>query len=163
VEQDEKVAGRGIVVNKLNSGITVHDIEAEAFSKRKRSVREVNKRYREVLVLMLRTDWVFNENNNGRRGNLIELTRAMATAPDDLFKTDMFQVLISGFWTQYYITIWIACTIPFIAYFICIMFYFSQFLGKHIEEYEDWRQELEFYLRNSIWVLLGYQIIGEVI
>ena len=47
---------------------------------------------------MLRTDWVFNENNKGKRGNLIALTKAMANAPDNLFKTDMFQVLIGGFW-----------------------------------------------------------------
>ena len=61
-----------------------------------------NKRYRAVKVRMLRTDWVFNENNKGKRGNLIQLTKAMANAPDDLFKTDMFQVLIGGFWNQYY-------------------------------------------------------------
>ena len=62
-------------------------------------MREVNKRYREVSVRMLRTDWVFNENNKKKPGNMNELTKAMANAPDDLFKTDMFQVLISGFWS----------------------------------------------------------------
>ena len=100
---------------------------------------EDNRRYREVEVRMLRTDWVFNENNKGRRGNLIELTKAMAKAPDDLFKTDMFQVLISGFWNKYYTPILLRCTLPFVMYFICVMFYFSQFLRYHIEEYEPWR------------------------
>ena len=90
VEQAKNVASRGIVVNKSNSYITVEDIETGAFEKRKRIVRETNKRYREVSVRMLRTDWVFNKNSKGHKGNLIELTRAMAQAPDDLFKTDMF-------------------------------------------------------------------------
>ena len=88
--QSSKVASRGIVVNKLSSYITVGDIEEAVLEKRKRTLVEDNRRYREVSVRMLRTDWVFNENNKGKRGNLIELTKAMAGAPDDLFKTAMF-------------------------------------------------------------------------
>ena len=88
-------------MNKQNSYITIADIEKVIFENKTVHTAD-NERYRAVKVRMLRTDWVFNENNKGKRGNLIALTKAMATAPDDLFKTDMFQVLIGGFWNQYY-------------------------------------------------------------
>ena len=84
-------------MSKKNSYITVADIEKVIFENETVHIAD-NKRYRAVQVRMLRTDWVFNENNKGKRGNLIALTKAMANAPDDLFKTDMFQVLIGGFW-----------------------------------------------------------------
>ena len=46
-------------------------------------------------------------------------------------------------------------------YFLLVMFYFSQFLRYELEEYDEWRQQLEFYMSWPFWVLLIYQFIGE--
>ena len=108
-----------VVVRKLNSHVTTTDIDSERL--KQNSNKTDNKTYyKNVYVTLLRTDWIYN---NGT--DMDDLVMAMSNANDELFKTDLFNVLIGGFWTTYYKRLVFFGFIPWIVYTILALVYFS--------------------------------------
>jgi len=121
-----KRAGQRMVVPKQTSHISaVRDIES---AHQGRSHRQ----YKDVVVTMLRTDWIYNDNKK-----MDDLVVAMSQAKDDLFKTDLFHVLIGGFWTDYYWPIIYYGFIPWMCYTTVTLFYLSNYLRPPPSDSED--------------------------
>lgn len=87
--------------------------------------------FKNVGVTTLRTDWIYNKGSN-----MDDLVIAMSNANDELFKTDLFNVLIGGFWETYYKQVFIFGFIPWIVYTVLTLYYFSNFLHPLHDEYE---------------------------
>ena len=55
-------------------------------------------------------------------------------AKEELFKTDLFKILISGYWSDLSNMIIITCFIPFFLFFLINTIYFSYYLEYNKNE-----------------------------
>ena len=71
-----------------------------------------------------------------------DLIIAMSNANDELFKTDLFNVLIGGFWKTYVKTVVLLGFVPWLIYTILSLFYISNFLNPETIEYDPWVERI---------------------
>ena len=85
-----------------------------------------SRQYKDVEITMLRTDWIYNGSDMG------DLIIAMSEADTELFKTDLFHVLIGGFWNFYFLKIIMVGFLPWTINSGLTLYYLSNFL--HVNE-----------------------------
>ena len=82
--------------------------------------------YRNVNVRMLKIDWIFHVDKNGKSRGFGDMVQALAKAPhESLFSTDLITTLVDNFWGKYSTSIIVFCLGPFMLYSIACAIYFT--------------------------------------
>ena len=80
---------------------------------------------------MIRTDWI------KRNGSLYDLMCVFSDAKEDLFKTELFKILITGFWDDLSTPIFFSAFIPFTIFLAINLYYLTYFMYARRDELEE--------------------------
>ena len=89
---------------------------------------------------------------------------ALNKAPhESLFSTELVIILVEHFFSRYYRTVIYRCLIPFVIYFLLVLFYLSYFAVEGIEGLNDVEKNLEYAMRILILIFVSYFLFFEIV
>ncbi len=110
---------------------------------------------------MLPIDWIFAPCEGKKTVGFAEFVVALSHAPhESLFSTDLIETLVDHFWDRYYKAVILKCFLPFIAYFVCTLWYISNYGVSGVHDPSKFGAELV--VRFTIVLLIIYFVYFEV-
>ena len=89
---------------------------------------------------------------------------ALNKAPhESLFSTELVIILVEHFFSRYYRTVIYRCLIPFVIYFLLVLFYLSYFAVEGVEGLNDVEKNLEYAMRILILIFVSYFLFFEIV
>ena len=108
---------------------------------------------RQVEARMLQIDWIFAQALGKQKCGFADFVVLLGTAPhESLFSTDLIKTLVNHFWSRYYRAVIFGGFIPFLIYFLSLLFYVSNYAVIGIDV-DFWEPSTEFFLR---WVVIFF-------
>ena len=113
---------------------------------------------------MLKIEWIYDNPSGNSPVGIRELVIALADAPhESVFSTDLVIILCEYFWRRYYKTIVKFALLPWVFYFLLVLFYMSYFAVSSSESHSDEEEFFKQLTRILIVILMIYMEFFEVV
>ena len=112
---------------------------------------------------MFRIDWIYRDTETKKSEGFPDLIASLATAPNEqLFSTDLINVLMASFWRENQLQIRYKVFLPFVVYLCTTVHYFSSYLDKDLEDEDRFSFDGEFFTRCILYICIIYFTYYEV-